>query len=181
MKNLVFLPMLAACIALFISCEKSKDPFIKKAEEGDAEAQYNLGLRYEYGKGVQQDIVEAVKWYQKAAEQGNAMGQGRLGWMYGSGRGVTQDYAEAIKWLRKAAEQGDTDAQLYLGWLYKSGLGVPRDYISACMWYGIAASNGSEGAGDLLEITEMEMTSDDIEEAQRRAQTCFQSNYEQCD
>ena len=40
------------------------------AEQGDADAQYNLGLMYDNGNGVPQDYKEAVKWYRLAAEQG---------------------------------------------------------------------------------------------------------------
>ena len=42
------------------------------AEQGDASAQFNLGLMYEYGRGVPQNYSEAVKWYRLAAEQGDA-------------------------------------------------------------------------------------------------------------
>jgi TPR repeat protein len=47
-----------------------------KAEHGDAEAQYNLGILYHDGQGVPRDDAEAVKWYRKAAEQGNALAHG---------------------------------------------------------------------------------------------------------
>ena len=42
----------------------------KAAEQGNKQAQYNLGVCYESGRGVPQDYSEAVKWYRKAAEQG---------------------------------------------------------------------------------------------------------------
>ena len=76
------------------------------AEEGNAPAQYNLGVMYEHEKGVTQDYEEAVSWYRKAAEQGLASAQHNLGVMYDAGLGVSQDYAEAVNWFRKAAEQG---------------------------------------------------------------------------
>ncbi len=60
------------------------------AEQGDADAQYNLGFMYGNGKGVPQDYREAVKWYRKAAEQGLAKAQSNLGFMYGNGKGVPQ-------------------------------------------------------------------------------------------
>ena len=44
---------------------------MKKAEAGDAKAQYDLGECYDWGKGVTYDEQEAVKWYTKAAEQGD--------------------------------------------------------------------------------------------------------------
>ena len=52
------------------------------AEQGDAGAQYNLGLMYDKGQGVPQDYATAVSWYRKAAEQGDAEAQFNLGLMY---------------------------------------------------------------------------------------------------
>ena len=75
----------------------------RDAEQGDAEAQYNLGCRYANGNGVAKDYVEAVKWYRKAAEQGNADAQYNLGTCYDYGTGVAKDEVEAVKWYRKAA------------------------------------------------------------------------------
>ncbi|MBQ4479124.1 MAG: sel1 repeat family protein [Victivallales bacterium] len=49
--------------------------FRKAAGQGLAEAQYNLGVCYATGLGVEQDYAEAVKWFRKAAEQGNAGAQ----------------------------------------------------------------------------------------------------------
>ena len=70
----------------------------KKAQQGDAEAQCNLGVMYDKGHGVAQDWKEAVKWYQKAAEQGSAESQYALGVMYEKGFGGIEDYVEAYKW-----------------------------------------------------------------------------------
>jgi uncharacterized protein len=47
----------------------------KVAEQGDAEAQFNLVKIYSYGEGVQQDFEEATNWYSKAAEQGDIEAQ----------------------------------------------------------------------------------------------------------
>src|ERR1019366_8653341 len=52
------------------------------ATEGDAAAQYNLGLIYENGTGVPQDYAESVRWYRKSAEQGLANAQYNLGYIY---------------------------------------------------------------------------------------------------
>jgi len=94
-------------------------PDDKAAEQGDADAQVNLGVCYCNGDGVQQDYTVAAKWFRKAAEQGNADGQYRLGICYYGGIGVTKDHEEGIKWIRKAAKQDDTEAQ---DWLKKMSL-----------------------------------------------------------
>ena len=68
------------------------------AEQGDAVAQYNLGLMYGNGQGVPQDYAEAVKWYRLAAAQGNAGAQYNLGLMYGNGQGVPLNNIKAYMW-----------------------------------------------------------------------------------
>ena len=82
-----------------------------RADQGDAAAQYNLGLMYANGRGVPQDLAQAVSWTRKAADQGLADAQFDLGLMYAKGRGVPQDDAQAVSWYRKAADQGDANAQ----------------------------------------------------------------------
>ena len=55
------------------------EELIKSAEQGDAEAQGELGLRYDIGLNVKKDTSEAVKWYKKAANQGDINVQYILG------------------------------------------------------------------------------------------------------
>ena len=67
-----------------------------KAEQGDAEAQFNLGFCYDDGRGVRKDYGEAVKWYRKAAEQNFAPAQFNLGYCYAYGQGVRKDKEDAV-------------------------------------------------------------------------------------
>ena len=117
--------------------------FRSLAEQGNAKAQYLLGLMYIEGQGVPQNYDEAVKWLRLAADQGDANGQANLGVMYEKGRGVPQDYGEAVKWLRLAAEQGHAKAQSNLGVMYEKGRGVPQDYGEAVKWLRLAAEQGN--------------------------------------
>jgi len=80
------------------------------AEQGNAIAQYGLGLIYANGEGIEKNLTEAMKWYRKAAEQGHASAQNNLGVMYDNGKGVEKNLTEAMKWYRKAAEQGNENA-----------------------------------------------------------------------
>ncbi|GDX61450.1 hypothetical protein LBMAG32_09840 [Nitrosomonadaceae bacterium] len=105
------------------------------ADQGDVDAQYNIGLMYE----VTQNYKEAVKWYRLAAVQGNEEARYNIGVLYAQGHGVTQNYKEAVKWLRLAAEQGDAKAQYNIGVLYAQGHGVTQNYKEAVKWYRLAA------------------------------------------
>jgi TPR repeat protein len=117
-----------------------------RADQGDAKAQYSLGVIYARGQGVPQDHAEAVRWYRKAADQGYAKAQFNLAFMYYQGKGVPQDYTQAVRWYRRAADRGDAIAQYYLGSSYAQGQGVSQDYAEAVRWYRKGAELGYANA-----------------------------------
>lgn len=112
------------------------------AENGHAEAQFNLGAVYEAGLGVLENPENAAGWYALAAGQGHAKAQYNLGVMFADGRGVARDDTRAAIWLRKAAEQDHGKAQYNLGILYQTGRGLPKDPVQAQAWFDRAAANG---------------------------------------
>lgn len=120
----------------------SFDQLRQAAENGDAEAQVQLGHIYDTGNGIPQDYGEAVRWYRKAAEQGHATGQNNLGAMYMDGTGVPQDGGEALKWLLQSADKGVVLAYLNLGFMYKLGKGIEKDFAEAYKWFMQAAELG---------------------------------------
>ena len=114
-----------------------------KAKSGEAEAQNALGEAYYDGKGVTENLTEAVKWFTKAAEQENAKAEYNLGICYYYGYGVQyRDRREAVKWYTRAAEQGNADAQNDLGYCYEFGEGVDKNLKEAVKWYTKAAEQG---------------------------------------
>jgi len=86
------------------------------AEQGDADAQFRLGVMYESGQGVLRSDAEAIKWYRKAAERDDAVAQFNLGIMYA--KGGSPNHAEAVLWYRRAADHGLAGAQFNLGMMY---------------------------------------------------------------
>ena len=77
------------------------------AERGHAGAQYNLGMLYDFRKGVPQDFATARQWYEKAAAQGHAGAQNNLGGLYEFGHGVTRNDVLAYMWYHIAAHSTD--------------------------------------------------------------------------
>jgi TPR repeat protein len=139
------------------------------AEQGDARAQYNLGVLYRKGRGVPQDDVQARQWYEKAAAQGQAKAQYNLGTLYLNGGGVPKDYQQALRWFRMAADQGEALAQTKIGIMYDDGQGVPHDFVQAHKWYNLAATNGDKPAAELRDALAKQMTPAQIAEAQQLA------------
>ena len=142
----------------------------KAAEQGDAEAQFYLGLCYSNGDGVAKDLKEAAKWWRKAAEQGEAAAQYNLGVCYSNGNGVAKNYQEAVKWYRKAAEQGMAEAQCNLGFCYGEGIGVIQNKVKAYAWYALSSKNGNDLGNKNMKIFEKELTQSQIEEALKLAE-----------
>jgi TPR repeat protein len=79
------------------------------AEQGNPRAEYNLGLLYLYGYGVNHDDAESLKWFRMSADQGNADAMYYIGQAYTEGRGVKRDEAEARKWFRRAMPEAYPD------------------------------------------------------------------------
>jgi uncharacterized protein len=132
--------------ATFSSAEISE--LRKRADSGDAVAQFELGKAYESGNGVPQSTDEAAIWYRKAAEQGNPKAESKLGFLYWSGDGVEKDKAEAVQWYRKAARQGDANAMFNLGAAYYDGEGVGLDDTLAYAWFMLSSEAGNSSGQD---------------------------------
>ena len=118
----------------------------KRAEAGDADAQFDLGRAYLNDEGIPKDVAKAVEWYQKAAAQGNSNAQNGLGVAYYNGEGVPKDVAKAVEWYQKAAAQGNSYAQFNLGVAYYNGEGVPKDAAKAVEWFQKAAAQSDVDA-----------------------------------
>ena len=148
--------VLATAMVCSVSCTETSNEKIQKwriaAEQGDADAQFELGWAYDTGEGIDQDYREAVRWYREAAEQGNASAQYNLGVAYGTGEGIDQDYREAVRWYREAAEQGNARAQYNLGVAYGKGEGIDQDRPEAVRWYRKAAEQGNASAQNNLGV-----------------------------
>lgn len=119
---------------------------IARADNGDVDSMYHLGIGYTYGWGMAQDYHEAARWFRKGADAEHPRSMYMLGEMYEYGRGRVQDDEAAAKWFRKAADLGEAAAMFRLGVMYANGRGVPHDDVEAVRWYRKAAGAGSSWA-----------------------------------
>lgn len=140
------LTALAQCYTYAIGTQQDYDKAVelykKAAEQGDAQAQCDLGICYRSGEGVEKDPLKAIEWYLKAAEQGHGGALNNLGIMYQHGIGVEPDPEKAAGYYLKAAEAGNADGQFCIGLMYANGAGVEQDYTEAVKWYTAAAEQG---------------------------------------
>jgi hypothetical protein len=122
-----------------------------------------LGSLYATGDGVEPDLKEAIRWYEKAADRGDVESQQYLGsvyeerirktqhkvrFFYVSAKGqeeiksrMDRDLEQAKKWHRMAAEQGNIVSQRNLGWLL-----LKENRTEAMEWFRRAVAQGDPGA-----------------------------------
>jgi TPR repeat protein len=122
------------------------DLWQRAAARNHRRAQFYLGTCYDRGKGVTQDLRQAMRWYRAAAENGLPEAQYNLAFGYREGIGVLQDLGAAVYWFTQAAEAGDPGAQRDLGYCYHEGVGTVVDYEAAARWYRRAAKAGDAKA-----------------------------------
>jgi TPR repeat protein len=97
----------------------------KAADQGNAGAQFSLGVLYENGLGLPRDVREAASWYLRAAVQGYSDAEVNLAGLLAAGEAVPADKEQARAWLRKAADQGDVTGEYRLGMSYAEDAVAP--------------------------------------------------------
>lgn len=143
------------------------------ADQGNAEAQFSLGLNFANGVGTAQDFAQAATWYRKAAEQSHPMAQFNLGLMYAAGQGLPRDPAKSLIWMQKAADLGDAGAQYNLGQTHQraSLRGTPAhistERVAAYKWFRLAADQGYAGSEAACEMLNLKMSREDVTEGSR--------------
>lgn len=120
--------------------------FTKAAGQGVANAQYNLGVLYHQGLGVDADIKTAIKWYESAAALGHPEAQYNLGIAFIEGIGVRYDPQRAARYFEQAARSGIMEAAYNLGLIYENALLGQAQPDLALKWYKQAADQGSPEA-----------------------------------
>ncbi|MDX6915770.1 tetratricopeptide repeat protein [Pectobacterium carotovorum] len=122
------------------------------AKDGDPAMNFLVGHLYNFGYGdIENENIEALKWFRIAAEGGQRDAQNILGLAYEEGRwGVNIDGDEALKWYERAASQGDNTAQMNLGRMYYTGLRVRTNYQKAYSLFERTYKNNVRNAGNYL-------------------------------
>jgi localization factor PodJL len=112
------------------------------AAKGDKSAEFEVGARLAEGKGTEQNLKEAARWYRKSASKSFAQAQYRLGTLYERGLGVAADTKRARVWYERAAKQGNIKAMHNLAVLSAGGDSSAPNYTAAVRWFQGAAEYG---------------------------------------
>lgn len=108
------------------------------ALNGNHDAEFELGVMFHDGDGVDQDYSKAIEWYTKAARGGNRQAAFNLGLMYEDGEGVEVNAAAARSWFIRASDAGDLRATLQLGTIAYAG----NDFAKALQYFLRAGKGG---------------------------------------
>ena len=123
----------------------------KAAEAGSAEGEVALATMLAAGKGVKQDMPQAIRLYERAAGRGNIAAINLLAQAYISGTlGFTKDRrnnAQAIAALERAAREGYEPAVAELNRAYTEGdYGLAADPVQAARWVPMPAESAKPAA-----------------------------------
>lgn len=130
--------------------------FQQAAREGNVNGQYSLGLMYQDGIGVEQDLEQAQKYFAQAAKQGSKQAKTHLVEIHKQQYRQAMEayekgnYKKALQLFKRLAEQGMVDAQYNLGLVYQDGLFGEVNKTLAKQYFEQAAQQGSEAAQKAL-------------------------------
>lgn len=141
--------------------------FSVAAEEGLDLAQYNLGILYFTGHGVEQDYEQAFKWTEAAAQQGHINAQFNLGSLHLDGQGTSQNNVRGIDWFKRAARSGHPNAAYALAKMYQEGDPVSQNLVEAHAWAAKAANNEHADGNALKDEIEGDLSPSELSEARR--------------
>ncbi|MDR7267803.1 TPR repeat protein [Pelomonas saccharophila] len=123
--------------------------FQELAENGDVEAQWQLGQHFRFGNLLPLDIARANYWLERAAEGGHGEAQHHLAWFYERGQyGYPVDKEAAESWYQSAFKLENPET-IYLFALRQFNDGRPTD--SALELLRKAGDLGFGQANDVLQ------------------------------
>eukprot|EP00457_Paulinella_chromatophora_P014175 gb/GEZN01014566.1/.p1 GENE.gb/GEZN01014566.1/~~gb/GEZN01014566.1/.p1 ORF type:complete len:242 (-),score=20.14 gb/GEZN01014566.1/:218-943(-) len=121
--------------------------FLLAGRMGDPHGQHAVALAYQYGRGINVSIQDAVKWYRKAVAQSFEDSEYNLGCLTSQGLGVPYDPKEAFRLWLLSAQHGKVKAMYSVASCYLDGEGhVHPDPVLGIDWLKKAAKKGHMGA-----------------------------------
>jgi TPR repeat protein len=145
-----------------------------RADRGDAQAQFSLGIKFANGEGPALDYPRAAYWYLKAAQQSHALAQFNLGMMYAHGQGMPSDKVQSNLWIDRAARLGDPAAQHTLGVachrvsLERKPETASESRIEAYKWLQLADDQGYRNSGVACRLVILQMSTEEVADGNRR-------------
>lgn len=124
--------------------EEAAIAYLISANEGNAEAQFDIAYAYFNGEGIERDYASAAMWFKRSARQNYAKAQYNLAYCYMNGRGVPRDYDKAFDLLHQSANNNYKRAQLTLADCYANGILVEQNEKESQKWMAMAANLQSE-------------------------------------
>tara|TARA_X000000950_G_scaffold139893_1_gene173584 strand:+ start:85 stop:546 length:462 start_codon:yes stop_codon:yes gene_type:complete len=114
-KKTIFFLLTFLCLQLVAVNEK--DDFVydlSLATQGISVSQYNTGVNYSIGRGINKDVEKAVYWYQRASEQGHSKAPFNIAIFYVDGINTDPDPELALEYFLVAEERGNKHAKEFL-------------------------------------------------------------------
>jgi TPR repeat protein len=127
--------------------EKAYKYIKQAADQGDYDAQIQLGTMYANGRGIDKSYELAIEWCSKAASSTDSA-KVTLGEMYHTADEGVQNFSKALEWYGKVTQDGENKhfALRGIGLLFEHGDGVEQDFKEAFNFYSLSANDANKAA-----------------------------------
>lgn len=142
------------------------------ASNGDARAQYNMGVMYRDGLGVERDAKAALTWFLYAAAQDHMLSNYAIGLLMRDGPTEVQNPERALHYLGEAAFLGHALAPLEIGNMYFAGTHVAKDRTLAFVWWSLSAERHGPGAEANVTMLTNSLTVEEVSKIQNILAQC---------
>lgn len=127
--------------------------YMRAAAQGNAVAQYQLGVIFERGQGVPHDLTTAISYWEAGTAQNQPACCNCMAVAYETGEGKQRDMKTALSWYSKSADNGSRVALFNLGLCFKLGQGMPTNLLAALQWLTCSADRGYADAVRIIQDT----------------------------
>ena len=142
------------------------------ASNGDARSQYNIGIIYRDGLGVEKNSSAALAWFLLAAEQKHLLANYAVGLLLRDGPVDVQQPERAVYYLKEAGFLGHALAPLEIGNMYFSGNHVQKDRALAFVWWSLSAERNAPGAQANIAALTDSLSAEEMTKIQNILKSC---------
>ncbi|WP_082633334.1 SEL1-like repeat protein [Lacimicrobium alkaliphilum] len=143
------------------------------AAQGDVDANYSLGLAYDFGYGVEVDVYRAIDYYEQATKLGSDISPANLGYIYETGKhGTTINNRKALHYYEISAKRNNPQGMNNLATFYRYGIEVQQDLRKAFVLYTNSAKANNEFA--LNNLANMYLNAEGVQQDYGKAFELFE-------
>ena len=150
------------------------------ASNGDSVAQYNMGLLYRDGLGVEKNPQVALSWFYLAAQQRHMLSNFAIAKLIEKHTYLADRTKGRLHFLKEAAFLGHAIAPLEIGNFYYLRRKTDYDLVRAMVWWIISSDRNAPGAGEMIAAISPSLNRSQMNQVSVKLADCDNKTYRDC-